>query len=55
MFICQHDSVCEDSIGSVYVAIVGGYCGLTERGLCVFCKLCPVGFPVVCKSLVVLL
>ena len=39
-------------VGSVYV---GGYCGLSERGLCVFGKLCPVGFIVVCKSSSVLL
>ena len=34
---------------------VGGYCGLSESGLCVFSKLCPVYFLVVCKSLLVLL
>ena len=28
-------------VGSVYV---GGYGGLSESRLCVFCKLCPVGF-----------
>ena len=28
-------------VGSVYV---GGYGGVSERGLCVFCKLCPVCF-----------
>ena len=31
--------VCENSVGSVYV---GGYGGLSESGLCVFRKLCPV-------------
>ena len=31
-------------VGSVYV---GGYGGLSESGLCVFCKLCPVCFLVV--------
>ena len=35
---------CENSVGIVYV---GGYCGLTESGLCVLCKLCPVCFLVV--------
>ena len=34
---------------------VGGYCGLSESGLCVFGKLCLVGFLVVCKSSSVLL
>ena len=33
-------------IGSVYV---GGYCGLSVSEFCVFGKLCPVGFLVVCK------
>ena len=35
---------CENSIGSVYV---GGNGGLSESGLCVFYKLCPVCFLVV--------
>ena len=39
--------VCENSVGSVYV---GGYGGLSESGLCVFCKLCPVCFFVVGKG-----
>ena len=43
---------CENSVGSVYV---GGYGGLSESGLCVFCKLCPVCFLVVCKGPSVLL
>ena len=38
--------------GSVYV---GGYGGLSESGLCVFCKLCPVCFLVVGKGPSVLL
>ena len=44
----QYD-VCENYVGSVYI---GGYGGLSERGLCVFCKLCPVSFLVigVCQS-----
>ena len=47
----QYD-VCENSVGSVYV---GGYGGLSESGLCVFCKLCPVCFLVVDKRPSVLL
>ena len=46
MSVCHQNDVCEDSIGSVYV---GGYCGLSESELCVFGKLCPVGFLVVCE------
>ena len=34
---------------------VGGYCGLSESERCVFGKLRPVGFLVVCKCLLVLL
>ena len=41
--LCLYD-VCENYVGSVYV---GGYGGLSESGLCVFCKLCPVCFLVV--------
>ena len=33
---------------------VGGYCGVSKSGLCVFGKLCPVGFLVVCECLSVL-
>ena len=43
---------CENYVGSVYV---GGYGGLSESGLCVFCKLCPVCFLVVGKGPSVLL
>ena len=43
---------CADSIGSMYV---GGYYGLSESGLCVFSKLCSVGFLVVGKCSSVLL
>ena len=39
-------------VGSVYV---GGYGGLSESGLCVFCKLCPFCFLVVGKGPSVLL
>ena len=42
----------ENSVGSVYV---GGYGGLSESGLCVFCKLCPFCFLVVGKGPSVLL
>ena len=46
VFVCHQDFVSEDSIGSVYI---GGCCGLSKSGLCVFRKLCPVGFLVVCE------
>ena len=52
MFIYHQDDVCDYSIGSVYV---GGYGGLSESGLSVFCKLCPVDFLVVGKRSSVLL
>ena len=52
VFVCHQSDVCEDSIGSVYV---GGYCVLRESELCVFSKLCPVGFLVVCEYSSVLL
>ena len=42
--VCHQYDVCENSVCSVYV---GGYGGLSESGLCVFCKLCPVCFLVV--------
>ena len=41
VFIFHQNNICENSIGSV---CVGGYCDLSESGLCVFDKLCPVGF-----------
>ena len=52
LLVCHQYDVCENSVGSVYV---GGYGGLSESGLCVFCKLCPVCFLVVGKGLLVLL
>ena len=52
MFVCHQNDVCEDYIGSVDV---GGYCGLSESELCVFTKLCSVGFLVVCECVLVLL
>ena len=50
--VCHQYDVCENSVGSVYV---GGYGGLSESELCVFCKLCPVCFLVVGNGLSVLL
>ena len=44
VFVCHQYDVCEHDFGSVYV---GGYCGLSESGLCVIGKLCPVGFLIV--------
>ena len=51
VFVCYQYDVCEDSIGNVYV---GGYCGLSDSE-CVFGKLCPVDFLVVCECSSVLL
>ena len=48
LLVCHQYDVCENSVGSVYV---GGYSGLSESGLCVFCKL-SVGFVVVCSHVV---
>ena len=36
LLVCHQYDVCENSVGSVYV---GGYGGLSESGLCVFCKI----------------
>ena len=44
VLVCNQYDVCENSVGSVYI---GGYCGLSECGLCVFHELCPVSFIVV--------
>ena len=52
MLVCHQYDVCENSVGSVYV---GGYGVLSESGLCVFCKLCPICFLVVGEGLSVLL
>ena len=52
MFVCHPNDVCEDSIDSVYI---GGYCCLSESKPCVFDKLYPVGFLVVCECSSVLL
>ena len=35
VFICHQNDIYENYIGSVYV---GGYCGLSQSGLCVFGK-----------------
>ena len=54
VLVCHQYDVCENenSVGSVYV---GGYSGLSEGGLCVFCKLWPVCFLGVGKGPSVLL
>ena len=52
VLVCHHYDVCENSVDSVYI---GGYGGLSESGLCVFSKLCPVSFLVVDKCPSVLL
>ena len=46
MFVCHQNDDCEDYIGIVYV---GGYCGLSEIGLCAFGKWFPVCFLVICE------
>ena len=46
---------CLSAISMMFVKYVGGYGGLSESGLCVFCKLCPVCFLVVGKGPSVLL
>ena len=46
MLVSRQYDVRENSVGSVHDV---GYCGLSESGLCVIGKLCPVGFLVVCK------
>ena len=50
--VCHHNYIWENDIVSVYV---GGYCGLSESELCVFCKLWLVSLRVVCKCSSVLL
>ena len=52
LLVCHQYDVCENSVGSLYV---GGYGGLSENGLCVFCKLRPVCYLVVGKCPSVLL
>ena len=47
VLVCHRYDVCENYVGSVYI---GGYGGLSESGLCVFRKWCPVGFLVVGES-----
>ena len=52
VLVCQQYDVCKNYVGHVYF---GGYGGLSESGLCVFFKLCPVCFLVVGKGPSVLL
>ena len=52
LLVCPQYDVCKNYVGSVYV---GGYGGLSDSGLCVFCKLCQVCFLVVGKGPSVLL
>ena len=52
VLVCHQYDVCTNYVGSVYV---GGYGGLSESRLCVFCKLCSVGFLAVGESPSVLL
>ena len=52
VLVCHQYDVCKYSVGSVYV---GGYGGLSESGICVFCKLCPACFLIVGKGPSVLL
>ena len=52
VLVCHQYDICENYVGSVYV---GGYGGLSESGLCVFCRLYPVCFLVVGKGPSVLL
>ena len=51
ILVCHQYDVCQNSVGSVYVGGYGyGYGGLSESGICVFRKLCPVSFLVVGES-----
>ena len=47
VLVCHQYDVCKN--------YVGGYGGLSESGLCVFCKLCSIGFLIVGESPSVLL
>ena len=49
LLVCHQYDVCENYVGCVYIG------GLSESGLCVFRKLCPVSFLVVGKCPSVLL
>ena len=51
LFFHQY-GVCENSVGRVYIGVYGG---LSESGLGVFCKLCPISFLVAGESPSVLL
>ena len=50
VLVCYQYDVCTKSVGIVYI---GEYGGLSENGLCVLRKLCPVSFLVVgeCPSI----
>ena len=55
LYILPFGMFCLSAISMMFVKIllcvyVGGYGGLSESGLCVFCKLCPVCFLVVGKG-----
>ena len=52
VLVCHQYDVCKNYVGSVYV---GGYGGLSDSGLGVCLKLCPVSFFVVGESPSVLL
>ena len=52
VLVCHQYDVCENSVGSVYIC---GYGGLSESGLYVLRKLCPVSFLVVGKCWSILL
>ena len=55
VLVCHQHDVSEHSVGSVFIGGYGGYGGLSENGLCVFCQLCPVSFLIVCETPSVLL
>ena len=52
VLVCHQYDVCENYVGSVYI---GGHGGLSESGLCVLRKLCPVSFLIVGECTSVLL
>ena len=47
VLVCHQYNTCKNYVSSVYV---GGYGGLSERGLSAFRELCPVSFLVVGES-----
>ena len=52
MLVCHQYDFCKNYLCNVYA---GGYGVLSESGICVFRKLCLVGFLVVGENLLVLL